>query len=74
MGQYANVSGLRTYYETSGAGDPLVLLHCGGVTADSWFAQLPALAEHYQVFAPERRGRGRTPDLEGAGDQRDHGR
>ena len=65
MGEYANVNGLWTYYDTSGAGDPLVLLHGGGVTADSWFAQLPVLAGHYQVFAPERRGHGRTPDMEG---------
>ena len=65
MGQYATVNGLRTYYELRGAGDPLVLLHGGGVTADSWFAQLPALAERFRVYAPERRGHGRTPDVGG---------
>ncbi|WP_329587817.1 alpha/beta hydrolase [Kitasatospora sp. NBC_01250] len=36
-----------------------------GRTADSWWAQLPALAEHYRVYAPERRGHGRTHDLPG---------
>jgi pimeloyl-ACP methyl ester carboxylesterase len=65
MGQYATVNGLRTYYEMRGEGEPLVLLHGGGVTADSWFAQLPVLAERYRVYAPERRGHGRTPDVEG---------
>ncbi|MFC1431765.1 alpha/beta fold hydrolase [Streptacidiphilus sp. N1-3] len=65
MGQYATVNGLRTYYETLGEGDPLVLLHGGGVTADSWYAQLPFLAQHFTVYAPERRGHGRTPDVEG---------
>jgi pimeloyl-ACP methyl ester carboxylesterase len=65
MGQYATVNGLRTYYELRGTGDPLVLLHGGGVTAESWFAQLPALAERFRVYAPERRGHGRTPDVEG---------
>ena len=65
MGEYVSVNGLRTYYEVQGDGDPLLLLHGGGVTADSWYAQLPALAEHYRVHAPERRGHGRTPDVEG---------
>ena len=65
MGQYTTVNGLRTYYEMHGEGDPLVLLHGGGVTADSWFAQIPALAEQFRVYAPERRGHGRTPDVEG---------
>jgi pimeloyl-ACP methyl ester carboxylesterase len=43
----------------------LLLLHGGGVTADSWPAQIAALAEHYQVFVPERRGHGRTQDVAG---------
>lgn len=65
MGEYANVNGLRTYYEVQGEGEPVMLLHGGGVTADSWYGQLPALAERYRVYAPERRGHGRTPDVEG---------
>ena len=65
MEQYANVNGLRTYYKVLGEGEPLVLLHGGGVTADSWFAQIPALAQEFRVYAPERRGHGRTPDVEG---------
>ena len=65
MGRYATVNGLRTYYELQGEGEPLVLLHGGGVTSDSWFAQIPALAQRFRVLAPERRGHGRTPDVEG---------
>jgi pimeloyl-ACP methyl ester carboxylesterase len=65
MGEYLTVNGLRTYYEVLGEGDPVVLLHGGGVTADSWFGQLAALAERYRVYAPERRGHGRTHDLPG---------
>ncbi len=65
MGSYVMARGLRTYYEEWGAGDPVVLLHGGGVTADSWYGQAPALAARYRVLAPERRGHGRTPDVEG---------
>ncbi|WP_329580452.1 alpha/beta hydrolase [Kitasatospora sp. NBC_01250] len=65
MGSYVTVRGLRTYYEVQGEGEPLLLLHGGGVTADSWYAQLPVLAQHYRVYVPERRGHGRTPDVDG---------
>jgi pimeloyl-ACP methyl ester carboxylesterase len=65
MGSYVDVSGLNTYYEKQGKGDALLLLHGGLVGADSWNAQIPALAEQFQVFATERRGHGHTPDVEG---------
>ncbi len=63
---YVMAGGLRTYYAQWGtSGEPVLLLHGGGVTADSWWGQGPALGEHYRVYAPERRGHGRTPDPEG---------
>ncbi|KMS77328.1 hypothetical protein ACM01_01490 [Streptomyces viridochromogenes] len=65
MGSYVTVRGLRTYYEEAGTGEPLLLLHGGGVTAESWSQQIAALAEHYRVLVPERRGHGRTQDLAG---------
>ncbi|MEU2287212.1 alpha/beta hydrolase [Streptomyces sp. NPDC013178] len=65
MGSYVTVRGVRTYYEEQGEGGPLLLLHGGGVTAESWAAQVPALAEHYRTYVPERRGHGRTHDVEG---------
>ncbi|MDI5967206.1 alpha/beta hydrolase [Streptomyces sp. SL13] len=66
MGSYVMAGGLRTYYEQWGsAGEPVILLHGGGVTADTWQAQGPALAARYRVLAPERRGHGRTPDVAG---------
>lgn len=65
MGEYIDAGGLRTYYEVHGDGQPLVLLHGGLSTADSW-GRLPAeLSGHYRVYAPERRGHGRTADVPG---------
>jgi pimeloyl-ACP methyl ester carboxylesterase len=65
MGEYVEIGGLRTWFDTAGAGDPLVLLHGGLVTNETWGAQIPAFAETFHVFAPERRGHGHTPDVEG---------
>jgi pimeloyl-ACP methyl ester carboxylesterase len=65
MAGYAEVGGVRTWYEEHGAGDPLALLHPGGADARAWAPNLDALAARFHVFTPERRGHGRTPDVEG---------
>ena len=56
-----------TWYDEGGKGEPLVLLHPGGagVDARAWGPNLPALAEQFRVFTPERRAHGRTPDVDG---------
>jgi pimeloyl-ACP methyl ester carboxylesterase len=65
VGEYVNAGDVRTYYEVYGEGEPLVLLHGGLATAESWAMQVPTLAERYRVHVPERRGSGRTPDVAG---------
>jgi pimeloyl-ACP methyl ester carboxylesterase len=40
------------------AGDPVVLLHGVGTTAATWLPLVPALADDYRVYAPDRPGRG----------------
>lgn len=60
-----DAGGVRTYYEIVGEGEPLVLLHGGLCTIETWGPQLPALAAKYKVYLPERRGHGRTPDVAG---------
>lgn len=63
---YTELNGVRTHWERVGEGEPVVLLHGGGVGADSWFAQTPALADAgFAVYLPERRGHGATPDVLG---------
>lgn len=64
-GAYADVNGLRMYYETHGEqrGVPLVLLHGGGSTIDvTWGRILPFLAQGRRVIAIEEQGHGRTSD------------
>jgi pimeloyl-ACP methyl ester carboxylesterase len=62
---HVEANGVHTYYEVDGAGDPLLLLHGGLTTNASWALQVPVFAQHYRVTAPERRGHGHTPDIEG---------
>ena len=62
-GDYAEVNGLRMYYEVHSDGDPLVLLHGAYMTADDMGPLLPGLAENRRVIVPEMQGHGRTADV-----------
>jgi len=66
MPGYVELGGVRTWYDEDGEGEPLMLLHPGGADARAWAPNLDALAAGFHVFRPERRGHGRTPDVEGA--------
>jgi pimeloyl-ACP methyl ester carboxylesterase len=51
------------FYEDTGRGEPVLLLHgLGGSTAD-WAASVAALAPHYRVLTADARGSGRSRDL-----------
>ena len=65
MGDYIDVGGVNTWYDEQGTGEPLVLLHGGLSTNETWGAQLPVFAERFRVVAPERRGHGHTADVPG---------
>jgi pimeloyl-ACP methyl ester carboxylesterase len=65
MGQYIDIGAVKTWYDEQGEGDPLVLLHGGLVPNESWGMQMPEFSAHFKVLAPERRGHGRTPDVDG---------
>src|SRR5919198_1052777 len=65
MATYVQLGDVKTWYDEHGEGDPLVLLHGGLVDARFFQPNLPALAEHFHVYTPERRGHGHTPDVEG---------
>jgi pimeloyl-ACP methyl ester carboxylesterase len=65
MGTYVQTGDVRTWYADYGQGDPLVLMHGGLVDARFFEPNLAALAEHFHVFTPERRGHGHTADVEG---------
>lgn len=57
---YAEVNGLKYYYEIRGTGEPLLVLHGGLGSIDMFGLALPALAEHRQLIAVDLHGHGRT--------------
>src|SRR6476660_1981525 len=59
-GHYIRANGLDIYYEEQGQGRPLLLIHGGVLTGDSWHPYLAAFAAHYHVITPDTRGHGRT--------------
>lgn len=62
-GSYANVNGLKMYYEVHGDGFPLVLIHGGGSTIGTTFGRiLPILARTHKVIAVEMQAHGHTSD------------
>jgi pimeloyl-ACP methyl ester carboxylesterase len=65
VGQYVDANGVHTYYEELGSGDPMLLLHGGGVGGDSFGDWIGWFADRYLVRVPDRRGQGHTPDVDG---------
>src|SRR5688572_20762185 len=52
------VEGARLYYQTAGAGEPLVLLHGLGASSADWEYQIPEFARRFFVVAVDFRGHG----------------
>ena len=63
-GQYAEVNGVNLYFDTHGAGRPLILLHGGLGSGEMFGPVIPALAERHQVIAVDLQGHGRTADID----------
>jgi pimeloyl-ACP methyl ester carboxylesterase len=64
MGEFAALRGAEIWFEVTGDGAPLVLLHGGLSDGSAWGLQVPAVAERHRVFVPDRRGHGRSPDTD----------
>jgi pimeloyl-ACP methyl ester carboxylesterase len=66
IGQYADVNGINLYYETHGQAGlrPLILLHGGLASGETFGPLLPALAAEHQVFVVDLQGHGRTADID----------
>lgn len=61
---YADVNGLKMYYEVYGKGKPLILLHGSFMTIPlNWAHFIPLLAKDRKIIVSEMQGHGRTRDI-----------
>ena len=61
---YADVNGIKLYYEIYGQGEPLVLIHGGLTTISEMQGWVQSLAPTRLVIAVEMQGHGRTSDTD----------
>lgn len=54
--EYVETNGIRLHYVTQGEGPLVILLHGFPEFWYSWRHQIPVLAEHFRVVAPDMRG------------------
>ena len=62
--EYADVNGMKMYYEVTGKGDPLVVLHGSAMNIPTMGEIIPKLSETNKVYALELQGHGRTTDID----------
>jgi len=60
-----NVKDIEMYYELTGEGDPLLLIHGLGSSTRDWEEQVPFFSEKYQVITIDLRGHGKTDKPKG---------
>ncbi|MCP3142765.1 alpha/beta hydrolase [Pyxidicoccus sp. QH1ED-7-1] len=63
-GARVQVNGMQVYYEVSGKGEPLVVLHGAYMNIPTMGAIIPKLAKSHKVYALEFQGHGRTTDID----------
>jgi pimeloyl-ACP methyl ester carboxylesterase len=61
---YAEVNGLRMYYEVHGQGEPVILLHGAYMSAESMKPAWEVLAKSRKVIVPEMQGHAHTADID----------
>ena len=64
VGAHVDVNGMQMYYETSGEGDPLIVLHGAYMNIETMGEIIPILAQSRRVIAVEMQGHGRTNDID----------
>ena len=62
MTTFISKDGTQVACEKTGSGPPLVVVHGTAADHSRWAPVLPALSEHFTVYACDRRGRGASGD------------
>ena len=66
QGRMATINGERLYYEVTGKGAPIVLIHGWSLNLEMWDPQVSALTRCFRVIRYDRRGFGRSSGTEDA--------
>ena|SRR5205809_878408 len=59
-GKFFNYNGVRIYYEDTGNGEPLLLLHSFFGTAEHWKPYVEAYSKQFRAIAVDMMGHGRS--------------
>jgi pimeloyl-ACP methyl ester carboxylesterase len=57
---YLSINGMQMYFEEYGDGYPLILLHGGASSSQTWQPFLPTFTPHFRVITPDSRAHGRS--------------
>lgn len=63
---YLSVNNIELYYETSGKGEPLLLIHGLGSSTIDWEKQVVVLQNEFRVITMDMRGHGQSAKTKGA--------
>lgn len=61
-GHYANIRGIKMYYEIYGKGEPLLLIHGNGGSINNFSGQIDYYAKNYKVIVADSRAHGKSID------------
>lgn len=62
VGRYIKIRGFNMYYETYGAGAPLLLIHGNGGSISNFMYQVPYFSKSYKVIVADSRAQGKSVD------------
>lgn len=62
VGQYAELRGIKMYYEVYGTGEPLLIIHGNGGSIADFNFQIPFFEKKYKVILADSRAQGKTID------------
>ncbi|TFF37903.1 alpha/beta fold hydrolase [Mucilaginibacter psychrotolerans] len=60
VGKYAEIRGMKMYYEVYGKGEPLLIIHGNGGSIKDFRYQIPYFAKKYQVILADSRAQGKS--------------
>jgi pimeloyl-ACP methyl ester carboxylesterase len=63
VGRYADIRGIKMYYEIYGTGEPLLFIHPNGGSIRSFIYQAPFFEKKFKVILVDSRSQGKTIDI-----------